>query len=397
MTDEELQNIINEAQASRGIITASNIEVVHGAITQVHPVEVETQHLDEDETEDVISEMLSGMPIPPPGSDFDVDTQRSEEQELQDAFFGTDAGEDINDPDTIPYGEAPTQEPSEAYPDGEPDAPMPDPDPEPVPEPTPEPPQPQNVEVDLRELMIPTITEEDMHESTSRFSGAEWFQVAEQQEITFAGLGGIGSWGAFILSRIHPAKMYLYDGDTVEVVNMSGQLYGNMDTFQPKADAIGQFIRNYADYYQANSYATRFTDNTQATDIMISGFDSMAARKMYFTAWLKHLQTVPKSKLPHCLYIDARMSAEELQIYCMTGADRDYIVEYRDHHLFTDEEADAHLCSYKQTTFCAAIMGGLISNLFVNFCTNLGKPLIDRPLPFLTTYDASLLYLNVRS
>ena len=66
-------------------------------------------------------------------------------------------------------------------------------------------------------------------ETTSRFSGAEWFKLIQTKHISLAGLGGIGSHTAFMLSRVHPASMTFYDDDTVEPANMSGQLFGRND------------------------------------------------------------------------------------------------------------------------------------------------------------------------
>ena len=68
---------------------------------------------------------------------------------------------------------------------------------------------------------IPTNSETitiDM--STSRFSGAVWYNKVQEKTITLAGLGGIGSYVAFLLSRMKPNHIRLYDDDTVELANM---------------------------------------------------------------------------------------------------------------------------------------------------------------------------------
>ena len=51
--------------------------------------------------------------------------------------------------------------------------------------------------------------------------------------------------------------------------------------------------------------------------------------------------------------------------------------------LFTDEEADAVTCSYKQTTYMASMIASVIANLFINFVTNECDPIIERDLPIL--------------
>ena len=90
----------------------------------------------------------------------------------------------------------------------------------------------------------------------------------------------------------------------------------------------------------------------------------------------------------------SRLAAEEFQILCIKGDDNYNINRYSKEFLFSDEEADETICSYKQTTFCANMIASYMVNLFVNFCANQGNPLIDRDLPFLTTYNAETMYLK---
>ena len=62
-------------------------------------------------------------------------------------------------------------------------------------------------------------------DTVSRFSSASWFENVQTKVITLAGVGGIGSHTAFMLSRLKPKALFIYDPDTVELANMSGQLY----------------------------------------------------------------------------------------------------------------------------------------------------------------------------
>ena len=48
-----------------------------------------------------------------------------------------------------------------------------------------------------------------MDESTSRFSGTEWYEEIKKQRIILAGCGGIGSWTALQLARMTPASIFL--------------------------------------------------------------------------------------------------------------------------------------------------------------------------------------------
>lgn len=230
-------------------------------------------------------------------------------------------------------------------------------------------------------------------EATSRFSSAIWYENIQKKTIILAGVGGIGSYVGFLLARMKPASMFIYDDDIVETVNMSGQLYGQSDLGRPKVSALAEMIRNYAGYNSVFAISERFTDESEASDIMICGFDNMAARRLFFNKWVNHVQSKPEER-KNCLFIDGRLAAEEFQVLCIKGDDEYNISRYNNEFLFSDAEADETICSYKQTTFCANMIASYMVNLFVNFCANQCEPLIDRDLPFLTTYNAETMYLK---
>ena len=231
-------------------------------------------------------------------------------------------------------------------------------------------------------------------EATSRFSSAIWYENIQKKTVILAGVGGIGSYVGFLLARMKPAFMFIYDDDIVEAVNMSGQLYGQSDLGRPKVSALAGMIRNYAGYGNVFAMTERFTNESEASDIMICGFDNMAARRLFFNKWVNHVQSKPEEERKNCLFIDGRLAAEEFQILCIKGDDEYNINRYNNEFLFSDAEADVTICSYKQTTFCANMIASYMVNLFVNFCANQCEPIIDRDLPFLTTYNAETMYLK---
>ena len=231
-------------------------------------------------------------------------------------------------------------------------------------------------------------------EATSRFSSAIWYENIQKKTVILAGVGGIGSYVGFLLARMKPASMFIYDDDIVEAVNMSGQLYGQSDLGRPKVFALAEMIRNYAGYSSVFAISERFTDESEASDIMICGFDNMAARRLFFDKWVNHVQSKPEEERKNCLFIDGRLAAEEFQVLCIKGDDEYNINRYNNEFLFSDAEADETICSYKQTTFCANMIASYMVNLFVNFCANQCEPLTDRDLPFLTTYNAETMYLK---
>lgn len=222
-----------------------------------------------------------------------------------------------------------------------------------------------------------------------------WFEAIQQKIVILAGVGGIGSYVGFLLARMHPRSMFIYDDDIVEAANMSGQLYGKTDIGRYKVDALANMVGNYADFGSIFAVNQRYTEQCEPADIMICGFDNMEARRLFFLKWKSHVESKPVEERVHCLFIDGRLAAEELQIFCITGDNSWAINEYETKYLFSDAEADATLCSYKQTSYMANMIGSLIVNLFTNFVANELLGFLGRDLPFLTQYSGLSMQFKV--
>ena len=239
-----------------------------------------------------------------------------------------------------------------------------------------------------------TIT---VDETTSRFSGAIWYEEIQKQTVTLAGLGGIGGYVGFLLGRLKPQRLIIYDPDVVEAANMSGQLYGQTDIGVHKSTALTFMIENYANYNNIVALKRRFDADSEATDIMICGFDNMAARRTFYEKWKLRVLSYPadSDNRKKCLFIDGRLAAEEFQVLSIQGDDERAMVEYEDKWLFSDAEAEETICSYKQTTFMANMIASVMVNIFVNFVANQCGPIIDRDVPFFISYDASTMFTKV--
>lgn len=243
-------------------------------------------------------------------------------------------------------------------------------------------------------LNSPTLL---VDESTTRFSGAEWFNEIQKARIIIAGIGGIGSNVAFQLARMIPANLTLYDDDNVEMVNMAGQLYSYDDIGKSKVDAIANMISKYTTMKQILAIKDKFTSTKEPGDIMICGFDNMRARKIFFNSWHNHISEKSEEDRAKCLYLDGRLSMDTLQILCIKGDDQYNIDRYKKEFLFADYEADATVCSMKQTTYLACMIGSLMVNLFTNFIANSLHPVIPYDLPFFTEYDAQNMLFKTES
>lgn len=233
-----------------------------------------------------------------------------------------------------------------------------------------------------------------MDESTTRFSSALWFKEIQNKVIILAGIGGIGSYTALLLARMKPKALFLYDDDEVETVNMAGQLYSINDVGKKKVDALADICSSFALYNSVFAIPEKFTLESEASDIMICGFDNMKARNLYYHKWLNHINELDDERKKHCLFLDGRLAAEEFQVFCITGDDAYNQKLYETKYLFDDEQADATVCSYKQTSYMANMIGSMIVNLFVNFVANEVGGMRD--LPFLTSYEGESLMFETQ-
>ena len=232
-------------------------------------------------------------------------------------------------------------------------------------------------------------------ESTQRFSGAIWHNKIQEQEIVLAGVGGIGSYVLFLLSRMKPRQIYAYDPDNVEYVNLAGQLYSREDVGRPKVESVASMAHRYSDYYGISTFYDRFTETSPTRDIMICGFDNMAARKLFYSRWKAHVDSkASEEEKAKCLFIDGRLNAEEFQVLCITGNNPYAINKYESEWLFDDSQVEEAVCSYKQTTYMANMIGSVMVNLFTNFCANLCNPIVERDIPFISRYDGATMFFK---
>ena len=266
---------------------------------------------------------------------------------------------------------------------------VPEEEPQPEPEPEPEP------ECPPLERVVEVPDYSNVREEVTRFSGAEWFKTVQNQNVILAGVGGIGSNMAIILAKLNPKAIYMFDIDTVSTVNIAGQFYKREDVGKPKVDALAENIVAFTGYSCVFACNRMYNEGEQIVgNIMVCGFDNMRARRVFFNAWKAHVGMQSDEEKKNCLFIDGRLTADEFQIFCMTGEDDYYMDKYQHDYLFTDREAARTVCSFKQTGYLAQMIGAFMVNLLVNHCANMSNPIRQMPLPFLTSYKADVVYLN---
>ena len=68
--------------------------------------------------------------------------------------------------------------------------------------------------------------------------------------------------------------------------------------------------------------------------------------------------------------------------------------KYESKWLFDDSQVEEAVCSYKQTTYMANMIGSVMVNLFTNFCANLCNPIVERDIPFISRYDGATMFFK---
>lgn len=247
----------------------------------------------------------------------------------------------------------------------------------------------------VQEERIKPNPEPVVDEKTARFSGTTWYYYIQNVKLILGGAGGISSWTALQLSRTNIGAIYCYDGDKVEAVNMAGQFYTFKDIGKNKATAVANLCFYYAGRGIVTAFPRNYTSEDEAMDIMICGFDNMAARRIFFDNWLKRVQsketTEEKAK---CLFIDGRLSLDEYQIYAIKGDDVANIMKYKKDCLFDSYQAEHTVCSMKQTSFMACMIACAMTNILVNFVANWQNSVFEKDVPFFTYYRADNLFMK---
>jgi len=218
-----------------------------------------------------------------------------------------------------------------------------------------------------------------MEGQRDRFKDAVWAQNEKNIRCLIGGAGGIGSWLSFFLARIG-YSLFIYDFDTIETLNLSGQLFSKKQIGLLKVDAIANLIEEFSNE-QITPINEKFTIDSMGDKFMFSGFDNMKARQDMFEVWVN-----TNKDEPDAIFIDGRLSLEQIQIFCVT---KNTIDEYRK-YLFDDEEVAETTCTLKQTSHTAAMIAAQMTVFFTNHIVNIREKNRDRSVPFSYEYFSPL-------
>lgn len=222
-----------------------------------------------------------------------------------------------------------------------------------------------------------------------RVKGASWFPLLYRRDVLVLGQGGIGSWVSLLLARIG-CNLHLFDMDTYEVHNMTGQIMRSDAIGRNKAEAIVDVLIDFCPNVTAYFYAQRYDEHSFTGNIVICGFDNMIARKVAFQNWKKNLTFHEPEQKRNFFFQDGRLLAEHLQIFSIPGDREDLIEKYEKDWLFDDKEVEEAECTFKQTSHCAAMIASHMVGFLTNWVSNVkmvddGMPAI-REVPFMYEY-----------
>jgi len=141
-------------------------------------------------------------------------------------------------------------------------------------------------------------------------------------KIKIVGVGSIGSWVTFLLTKLGINNITIYDYDKVEMHNIPNQFFKLEDQDKFKVEALAKTIKEFTD--TEISYVVKEIDentelNPTADDIWILALDSFEARKLIFDK----LQNYPVK------IVDGRMGGEEFSIYVIDCDDEKQCEEYQ--------------------------------------------------------------------
>jgi len=172
--------------------------------------------------------------------------------------------------------------------------------------------------------------------------------------VVIIGAGGIGSMTIIQLMKMGISNLTIYDMDTVEEHNLPNSFFPLQFTGKNKAKAIASVCHLFTGLvpkFIEEEY--KGTDLSQY-QIVIAAPDNMETRR---AIWNRVKHTNKK------LYVDARMSAEFMDIYFIDPNDKKDVALYEKHTLnIKDEDTVEEACTERAIIYNTAGIGSFICN-----------------------------------
>jgi molybdopterin/thiamine biosynthesis adenylyltransferase len=220
---------------------------------------------------------------------------------------------------------------------------------------------------DILELENPDLL---VSNRMTRFKDSGWYQRDNMPAVLVLGCGSIGSFLSLCLSRTE-CPLYLYDMDTFDEVNFSGQLCKKGDGGKLKTTALIEtlaLLNDGVNYVQDSGL--EYNNSCPTNNIVFSCFDNMKARILAFNKWKEYENRE--------IFIDGRINAESFQVFFVQkGNEEEYMK-----NLFDDSQVADLPCTYKSTTHCSMQIASMMMAGFANYLFNKRVGDTIREIPF---------------
>jgi molybdopterin/thiamine biosynthesis adenylyltransferase len=191
------------------------------------------------------------------------------------------------------------------------------------------------------------------------------FNVPTYFSVGIVGAGGIGATTGLILAKMGVVQLTVWDDDCVSETNIPTQLHKWSEIDQPKVFSLQRTLEEFSDEILFTPMQERITETSAFPyfDLLISAVDSITARKLIWDA-------IYRGEKPRW-YIDARMSAEEFQMFIVNMSDRSAIHSYATMlERISEDDIPEVTCTMKATFHCSAAaatnIGAALRNILRN-------------------------------
>lgn len=221
----------------------------------------------------------------------------------------------------------------------------------------------------------------------ARFKAANWYEKSLNETILMGGVGGIGSYTLFFLTKTIPCTYYVFDHDIVETHNIGTQFFMKKEIGTSKVKSMEVRVQEFTTVDKLITFNQKYEKGSGAKPIMIAAFDNMEARKNMFESW--------KAQDNRELFVDGRLRANYYEIYTVQkGQENAY-----EKTLFDSSEVMQAPCTYKQTSYFAGLIGARITHLVVNYLSNKYSevPVCDVPFKIEEIGEPFIVNINTKT
>ena len=170
------------------------------------------------------------------------------------------------------------------------------------------------------------------------------------ETLTVIGCGGIGASALPTLVTMGFKRYVLWDDDVVEPRNIASQLlFKPSDLYRPKVEVAREYLLAYGATH-VDIQKRKFTADDEPEGVVISGVDSMTARKEIWPA-IKSSTTA--------LYLDGRIGSEHMTLLTVEPFDADW---YEDRWLFDSKKASTLPCTQRAIVYPAVALGAWMAS-----------------------------------